>query len=186
MPQKTQKKPFLNGLLKDYRVAAISPSSRFLIKKALAELRSPIHLAIEQGSGDGTMTKEILKKMAPNGTLILIEQNKEFLPALHALHDPRISIFEGLAQDFPYHTYLTAAQKVDVVISSIPFSFLTKPEREKVCKEAYDHLAPHGQFIIFHQYSTLMKEVVKKYFGAPNVTFILWNLFPCFIIKAKK
>ncbi len=180
------KNPFLTKFFTDYKVAALSPSSHFLISKVLKELHTPLQCVVEHGAGDGSMTVAILKKLAPNGTLILVEQNNAFLHKLRTIRDARITVVDGLSQDFSYTNHLARGQKPDLIISSVPFSFLKKEEREKICHEANQHLAPGGEFIIFHQYSTLMKDVVKKYFGASNVTFILWNLFPCFIIKAKK
>lgn len=180
-----KKRRFLRAFFDDLHVAAISPSSHFLVQKALKALPSPLNLVIEQGPGEGSLTKEILKKLSPNGRLFLIEQNKNFIPLLKALNDPRITIFEGLAQDFPYESLLPHTE-VDLIISSIPFSFLEKKEREEICAQAYAHLKKGGQCIIFHQYSTLMKQVIQKYFGTSNVTFVLWNVFPCFIIRAKK
>lgn len=185
MPQGTTKKSFLNKFIKDYKVAALSPSSRFLVKKILTDLNTPLNLVIEQGAGNGVLTFELLKKLSPSGKYIVIEQNKEFLAQLSKIKDSRLVVWEGLAQAFAYEHHLHG-KKADLIISSIPFSFLKKQERDTLCAEAYQNLAHGGKFIIFHQYSILMKEIVKKYFGAPNVQFILWNIFPCFIIKAAK
>ena len=180
------KHTFLKKFFIDYKVAALSPSSQFLVNKTLSEIHTPLNCVVEHGPGDGSMTIALLKKLAPDGTLILVEQNNEFLCKLRTIKDPRITVVDGLSQNFSYEKYLSKDMKPDLIIASIPFSFLQEKEREKICKDAYIHLAPQGEFIIFHQYSTLMKGVVKKYFGASNVSFIFWNLFPCFIIKAKK
>lgn len=186
MSIKIQKKDFLDRFLADYKVAAISPSSHFLLKKIIKQLHTPLECVVEHGAGDGVMTLEILRKLSPTGTLILVEQNNEFLNHLRAINDPRIVVVDGLSQEFNYATYIPKGKKPDLILASIPFSFLNVAERERICKDAHDNLTPSGEFIIFHQYSTLMKDTVKKFFGAPNVTFILWNIFPCFIIKAKK
>lgn len=177
---------FIKNFVTDYKVGAFFQSSPQLIARALVSLPPNPHFIIEQGPGDGVMTRVLLHKLAPTGKLILIEQNKEFIKNLRALNDPRITIVEGFAQDFDYASHLKKGELADAIISSIPFSFLEKKDREHICRDAYIHLAPRGSFIIFHQYSTLMLNSMKKYFREAHASFVLQNIFPCFVLSATK
>ncbi len=179
------KKQNVKSFIKDYKVAAFASSSKFLIKDVLKEVGSDLKIVVEQGAGDGVMSKEILKKLNKDGSLILVEQNKEFLSILKEIKDERVNVVPGMAQDFPYEKYLKG-EKADLILSSIPFSFLEKKDREVIVKNACENLKPGGKFIIFHQYSFLMKEEIKKHFKNAKVKFEILNLFPCFIILGRK
>lgn len=142
-------------------------------------------VVVEQGAGNGVMTRALLKKIAPEGKLFVVEQNQHFIDTLSKISDPRIVIVRGFAQDFDYALHLQG-QPIDLIITSIPFSFLKEEERTFVCQSAYANLKNEGMFIIFHQYSLVMKKFVEKYFKNVYDIFFLWNIPPCSIIIAKK
>ncbi len=177
--------PFIENFLSDRNVGAFFRSSRFLVNAIAKRFPQKMDIAIEFGPGNGIMTRAILKKMPPHGKLIVVEQNEPFLKALAEINDPRLIVVRGLAQEFDYDAHLGSGEKADLIIASIPFSFLEKEERQLVCNEASRHLAQDGTFIIFHQFSTIMKEVMQQYFISVTSRLFLWNIFPCFIIKAK-
>lgn len=166
----------IKSFIKDYKVAAFASSSKFLVKDVLREINSPLHYVVEHGAGDGVMSKELLKGLDANGKLVLVEQNKEFLQILRKINDPRVLVVEGYAQNYKYEA------KPDLIISSIPFSFLNKKDREKVVTEAVKNLDKGGKFIIFHQYNLLMRSLVKNNFRRLKIKFVVRNLFPCFVI----
>ncbi len=178
--------PFIENFLSDRNVGAFFRSSRFLVNAIAKNFPKQMAIAIEFGPGNGIMTRAILKKMPPHGKLIAVEQNGSFLKALAEINDPRLLVVRGFAQEFDYRAHLGMEEKVDLIIASIPFSFLEKDERQYICKEASAHLTQEGTFIIFHQFSRLMKEVMQQYFASVQSRLFLWNIFPCFIIKAKK
>jgi phospholipid N-methyltransferase len=178
----------VKSFLKDYKVAAISSSSQILIKTVLKNIDSNLDIIIEQGAGDGILSKELLKKLTRKGRLILIEQNSEFIKILRELQkqDARIIIFEGLAQDFNYDKFLNHTEKADLIISSIPFSFLKHEDRNTVSEKAFENLKESGKFIIFHQYRKLMEKILQRHFTEIKTTFVLANVLPCFIFVSRK
>lgn len=176
---------FIKTLFSDFKVAAISSSSSYVVNKVLNNIDKNLKLIIEQGSGDGVLSKHLLSKLAPDGFLVLIESNPEFIQELKKIKDPRITIFSGTVQEF-YKTIKANDPKADLVVSSIPFSFLKKEEREEVVKKSFEILSSSGTMIIFHQYSLLMSKYVKKYFKNVSVCFEPRNVMPCFIIFGKK
>ncbi len=155
------------------------------MQSIVRKLPDNLDIIIEQGAGDGVMTKALLKKLSKKGKIVLIEQNKDFIKTLRKIDDPRIQIFEGMVQDFHYADYLAENEKADVIISSIPFSFLKKGERKTVVKNAAANLHKKGTFIVFHQYNVLMKDIMSDYFLKTKMSFVLRNLFPCFVIYGK-
>src|SRR5687767_10748196 len=60
-------------------LGSIVPSSRFLIRKLLRPIDwSRARVIVEYGPGVGTITREALRRMRPDATLIAIETNDEF------------------------------------------------------------------------------------------------------------
>lgn len=186
MTTRENKLHFVKNFFRDYRVAAFSPSSEFLTRAVLNEIDNNLKIVIEQGPGSGVMTKAILSKLPACGKLILVEQNAQFLAVLRKIDDPRIIIFEGTIQEFKYSDILQPGEKANLIVSSIPFSFLQKNERDLVCKQACENLDSKGKFIIFHQYSPLMRRHLSPLFAITRIKFIFRNIFPCFIVLGVK
>lgn len=181
----------MKSFIEDYKIAAIANSSKFLLKEVLKLIPNNLQMIIEQGAGDGVMSEKIVEKLNQSGNMVLIEQNEKFLEELKELEgrESRAHVWAGLAQDFPYKKYLekyNGGKKADAIISSIPFSFLSTRERHDVVRQVYENLADNGKFVIFHQYRLLMEPVVKKYFTHVKIKFVIFNLFPCFIIVCQK
>jgi phospholipid N-methyltransferase len=184
MNNKSQKQNILS-FIKDYKVAAVASSSKFVVNSVMSEIPTGVKNVVEFGAGDGVVSKKLLDKMDGGGKLVLIEQSGEFVKILKNISDKRVVVVEGNAEDFDYEKYF-AKEKVDLVLSSIPFTFLEKENREKIVIEAGKNLKAGGKIIIFHQYSLLMKDVVKKYFINVDFESILRNIPPCFILIGEK
>ncbi len=170
----------------DYRVAALSSSSNFLLGAVLKEIPDKLFNVVEFGPGDGVMSRKLLQKLDKNGKIILVEQNKEFISILKEIKDPRVVIVSGLAEDFDYNDYFGQGIGLDLVISSIPFYFLDSMQQESVVKKAFLNLKTGGKLVLFHQYRLVALPLVKKYFSSVKHKFVMLNIFPCFYVIAKK
>jgi len=176
---------FVNAVLSGGKTGAITMSSDYLVESVLKHVKGPLDIVVEYGPGDGVVTKAILKHLAPQGKLVVIESNPEFVKILRRIDDQRLHIIEGEVQDVitreTWHI-----KEVDLILSSIPFSFLTPRKRDEVIAKTHALLQPRGSAIVFHQYSTLTKKSLGKYFNTVSVSFEPRNIFPCFILFAKK
>ena len=177
---------FLKTAICDRKVAAVTMSSTYLIRRVAKLLPKRLDTVIEFGPGEGVMTRALLKRLSFQGKLFAVETNGEFIKILERIDDPRLSIIQGKAEDVVSHMQKRSQDKVDLVIASIPFSFLKSHERRKLVNDTHDILLPGGSFIVFNQYNPLMYAPVKKIFGAVSVFYELRNILPCFIIRAKK
>jgi len=185
MNKLSQRISFFKAMIADFRVGSIASSSQYVINQVISMVKNNLHSIIEQGSGDGALTKVLISKLSPNGSLVLIESNPEFIKELQKIKDKRITIFAGTVEDF-YNTTGINHPKVDLIVSSIPFSFVKKDERENMIKKDYEILKETGSIIIFHQYSFLMSKYIKKYFKNTSVFFEFRNIPPCFGIIGYK
>src|SRR3989344_6403005 len=169
---------FKNAIL-DRNVGAVSKSSKYVINNVLKRLKQPLQIVIEFGPGDGPMTKALLKRLSPDGKLLVIESNVKFVEELRKIDDERLHIVEGNVQDI-ISKDIYGFEKVDLVVSSIPFSFLKPSERINIVKITNKLLISGGSFIIFHQYSRLMAKTLRQVFGSVSVILEPRNFPPCF------
>ncbi len=176
---------FLKTAISDPKVAAISRSSKYVVRSVLSYLRRPIRTIVEFGPGDGVMTRALLRRLPADGKLIAIESNPDFIKSLSRINDPRLSIIHGRVQDIVPNMDKYLSGKVDAVLSSVPFSQFSAEDRNKITSNAYNLLSREGIFIVFHQYTPLMLRALKKRFNKVNVSFELRNIFPCFIISGE-
>ncbi len=183
-----KKRPhFIEQLLKDADVAAISPSSPFLIRRLLRCLPlNHVKNVVEFGPGSGVATIPLLQSLPPEARYVAIEKNPEFVEFLSRTQDKRLDVVEGDARTARAILAERGLSRVDAIIASIPFTYLTKQQRAEVVETAHDLLAENGDFVIFHQYTPLMAPYLKKVFPYVEQQFEPLNVFPCFLFHCRK
>ncbi len=180
------KQSYAKEFLKDHSVAAISASGPHLLKRLAKNLDlAHIRMLVELGPGDGVATHALLPKLAADARYLAIEYNTNFFAHLQTVTDPRFSVMRGRAQDIT-HIVASDVGRVDAIIASIPFTYLSKTERTQLMADAHRMLRQGGQLIIFHQYSPLMVPYLAKQFGKVHVEFEPLNIFPCFVMSVTK
>jgi len=98
---------------------------------------------VEFGLGHGNITEEILRSISDHSTLYSFEVNKDFYEYVHEkLADQRLTIINIAAETFRQHV----PEKVDYVISSIPFSFMSRKKIEALLSDVYSCLKDEGYF----------------------------------------
>jgi len=178
---------FIGQLIKDKDVAAISPSSHYLIRRLLRCLRPErAKTVVEFGPGPGIVTLPLLRRLAPDARYVAIEKNPEFVESLKIIGDKRLEVVEGDARDAKSILAERGLSLANVIIASIPFTYLSKEERLAVVETAYDLLDDDGDFVVFHQYTPLMMPYLKKFFPYVKQQFEPLNVFPCFLFHCRK
>lgn len=179
---------YLRQYIGDKDVGALHPSSRYLVRRLVRCLRPEnIRTLVEFGPGPGVATRALLRALPAGARYVAIEKNPAFLAALRSsVADPRLSVVEGDACDVREILAAQGIGSVDAVIASIPFSFLSKASRARLVEAVESLLADDGDFVIFHQFSTLMRPLVKERFGRVRVLFEPRNIMPCFLIHCRK
>ncbi len=123
-------------------IGSVFPTSHWAagaLSAPLDQLSRGSRRILELGSGTGSVTCEILKKMRSGDELCLCEVNPEFIRTLkkdirkmhgYEEHQDRISFFEGYAQE------LSPSSTFDVIICALPFLNFSV----KVCEEIFSKL----------------------------------------------
>ncbi len=172
---------FLKIALRDYwLVAALMPSSKYVVRKILSQFKPEYRMVVEYGAGDGVITKEILKVLPANGKLIAIKINPDLLTELEKIRDPRLKIWQGDVLELS-----ALLPKSDIIISGIPFSLIDHEKKEKIMRQTVNALNEGGLFIAY-QNSPILPKTLKKFFSETKWLFEPRNFLPYFILISKK
>lgn len=172
-------------MVRDRDIGAVTMSSQYVVKNVVKRFSSPLKTVIEYGPGNGVMTRALLDALAPDGRLLVVESNAEFVKNLQLIGDARLTIFHGKVEDLGKAS-IKDFQAADAVISSIPFSFIKLLDRVSIVSDTHKILGPKGRFIVFHQYSWFMAKLLRRKFSSVSVSLEPRNIPPCFILEARK
>jgi phospholipid N-methyltransferase len=160
-------------------LGSIIPSSRFLINRLLGQIDwDRARVIVEYGPGVGTFTREILDRMGPDATLVVLETNPEFVSYLRdSIPDPRLRIAHRSAADVERVLAELGLGRADYVISGIPFSTLPEPLREQIVESTRDALRPEGAFLVY-QFSPKVQPYLERAFQRVTRSFEPLNVLP--------
>ena len=179
---------FLSQFFKQKRmVGALAPSSKFLAAKMLNHL--PIEKAsiiVELGPGTGVFTDKIIKRMAPNAHLIVIELNDIFFENMSKnFTQPNVHLHHDSAEKMGDFIQTLGAQHADIIVSSLPFTVFPSEIRDAILNKIHEFLNPEGYFVQF-QYSLHSKKALNQRFNKTKIKFTPLNIPPAFIYTCSK
>ena len=178
------KRIFLSEFIKQKKtVGAITPSSKFLIKKMLSVLDFSNDISIvEIGPGTGVFTRELLARMTPNSKLMSFEINPNFYAQLQTkFTDSRLDLICDSAENLKQHLDF----KPNAIVSSLPLAVIPIRVKLNILNAISDVLNNENYFIQF-QYSTNAKKILEHKFSNVKVDFAPLNVPPAFIFYCKK
>lgn len=162
---------------------SVIESSRFFVKKIL----EPIDFAlakrvVEFGAGTGVVTLEIIKRLAPDGRLLVFETDPNLFADLEQRcgGDPRVRLINDSAERLSYYAQQEGWNQVDVVISELPLASLPKETTERILQQLEMTIIPAGLYLQL-QYSKVWLSAFKKRFSDVTILFEPRNIPPAFI-----
>ncbi len=176
------KRTFFSAFLKrGNTVGAVAPSSRFLVKKMVDPIDfTNVKCIVEFGPGTGSITLELLKRMPENAILLAFEINQDFCDKLNKINDPRIKIISDTAENLVEHLSQNNIEKVDYIVSSLPFAMLPNRVVRNILKVSQKVLGTSGSYIQY-QYSLNAFRKLKSNFKQVSMDFTPMNIPPAFI-----
>nr|MBS0037995.1 methyltransferase domain-containing protein [Saprospiraceae bacterium] len=166
-------------------VGTVTRSSRYLCRNVANQIAFDYaDVIVELGAGDGVITREILKRMKPEGKLIVLEINEVLAEDLHKIKDPRFSYYQRSAEELTAILSENKIDKVDYVVSALPFTVMPKEVTKNIVVQCKNCLRLNGKFIQVH-YSLVKKGFYKMIFGNVKVNFVFKNLPPAFILVSE-
>jgi phospholipid N-methyltransferase len=182
---------YVKNFISDKYIASITPTSDFGVRKVCSKIDfSRCNLVVEYGPGTGVFTKYLLQKMGPDSLLVMIERNANFAKELRRkFRDPRAVVVNGCASDILDTLAEIGKTAADYVISGIPFSFLTKNQKDRILRNSFDALQRGGKFLAyqtFYQSNNHLKSYLEQIFPFVLVEYEMLNLPPLRIYEARK
>ena len=179
---------FLRGFIKHpVMVGSIIPSSRITVDKMLAPVDwANCKLFVEYGPGVGTFTEHVLRRMAPDATLIAIDTNADFVRYLRGkFTDSRLFPVTGSAADVRQIIADNGHEHADYILSGLPFSTLPPGIGPEIAHETHAALRPGGAFLVY-QFNPKVKDFLVPHFERIDHAFEPVNIPPAQLYWAWK
>ena len=179
---------YIKNFIKDRDVAAITPSSSFLVKRVCrwVDFSRP-NVIIEYGPGTGVFTEYLVDEMTADSRLILIEGNESFVDKLSARfgHDERVEVHHDRAENVERIVHGAGEEAADYVISGIPFSFLGDDVKHELIQCTREILTDDGKFLVYQNYNH-MEKPLRRHFNHVHKEYEIFNIPPMFAYQAAK
>lgn len=179
---------FLESVKNLQTVGTLAFSSKHLVKKMVEPIRfAEARCIIELGTGNGCITRALLRRMKADTQLLSFEINDNFHRMTAAqLHDPRLRLINDSAENMLPYIYESGFLYADYIVSSVPLVSLPKQIEENILNSVLSTLKPKGLFVQF-SYSTILLKKIEQTFGKKNVkvNFTPLNFPPAFIYVCK-
>lgn len=177
---------YIKNFIKDRQVASITPTSRFTIERVCRHIDFDRDIRIiEFGPADGVFTKVILEKLTAGSEIIAIETNSDFARSLRLHGDPRLSVVNRSAEDVREIASMKSWDRVDYIISGIPFSFLKKDVKRKILQDSSQLLGEKGLFLGY-QTSSHLRSHLRNHFPKVETEMEYLNIPPMCVYRAGK
>lgn len=165
-------------------LGAVVPCSPFLINDMLASVDwKRAKVVVEYGPGIGNITEQILKRLSPDATLIVIELNQEFADYLRQrVRDPRVHLVQTSASHIREVLAGLGLPHADYIISSLPFGAMPESVRLHIMRETRSALRADGVFVAY-QYSGVMLPCLRSCFRSVEQGFQPLNIPPARIFS---
>ena len=179
---------FSNFLKKPKEVAAVAPSSRYVIRHITKNIDfSKTKCIVEYGPRVGTITKMILENLNQDAKLICFESNFEFCTFLDKnLNDSRLVVINDSAEKLDFYLEKLDITDIDYVLSGIPFSLIKKEIKKDIIKKTEYILRESGKFIIYQQYNWHLKKYLDIHFKKISTEVELRNMPPTILYICEK
>lgn len=171
---------FRSFLANPRAVGAILPTSKKAVRDMLdmADFGQARCVA-ELGAGTGAYTEEVLKRLRPDARLLAFEVDRDLVETLSGrLDDPRLKVIHDSAENIG--DYLSEGEKVDVIVSGLPFTSLPEKVNRNMFEQVRKVLAPDGVMVAI-QYSTFAQKELERHFDSVRRRVSLVNVPPAFL-----
>ena len=188
---------YFKAFVDDKGVAAVTPSSKFLVDRVVRAMdlqglhihdrgeKRRAKVVVEYGPADGVISRHILERLPKDGILIAIELNDQLFLSLKSIRDPRLKAVHGDVRQVAKILKEFGFDHADVIVSGIPFAFLSGRGRHELLLSTSELLSPGGRFVAY-QVTTHLIPLLKDYFRRLKTEFEVRNIPPHFVFTSFK
>ena len=183
---------FLQAFLKNPKLTGgVMRSSRGLTTKMLEGVDwEKVETIVEFGPGTGAFTESILRHMRPDAKYFAVEINEGFVDIFHERF-PGVKIFRDSAEHVKDLCHQEGIEKVDLLISGLPWAWLSPDLQQRTLGAALSVLRPGGSFRTFaHVHGAWMsagrefRKLLQHSFPKVESSPVVWsNLPPAFVYR---
>ena len=179
---------FFKVAIKNLKTAGtVAPSSRFLANKMLKGIDfSKTNVVVELGPGNGAITHQILKKIAPEAQLICFEVNHDFYQELLNIKHPQLTVLKVSAEEIETELKKIGVAKACHIVSSLPLTIIPNDISRTILVNSLKALNVDGTFIQYQYSLTYYKRLKSVFKEAISLDFELFNFPPAFVYRCKK
>lgn len=168
-------------------VGAVAPSSKKLSYKMVEDINFlNASCIVEYGPGTGVFTEKILNRKKGSTIFIAIEYNTDFCKILDDKFksEKNFILINGSAENLKEYLNKYNIDKVDYVVSGLPFASLPDAISNRILKATKEILNGEGEFITF-QYTLFKMKLFKSYFSKIGRKKVILNFPPAYVLKCK-
>jgi len=165
------------------RVGALLPTSQRTVRATLD--MAPVAQArcvVELGAGTGPYTREIVRRLGPDASLLAFELDSALARQLAAeVTDPRVQVIRDSAANLEVHL---DGRRPEVIVSGLPFTSLPGPVRREILQAAQRAMADDGVMLVL-QYSPFMRKELERRFRSVRRRLSLFNVPPAVLFACR-
>ena len=179
---------FSNFLSNPKEVAAIAPSSKYLIRRILGHVAlEDAECLVEYGPGVGTVTNALLKNMGEDAKLVCFETNQKFCKFMNEnIKDDRLIVVNDGAENLENHLKRLNIGGIDYAFSGLPFTLIEPKSKKKIINKTRDMLKQGGKLLVYQQYSAMTRKYLKIYFKNIRTELELRNMPPSYVFVCER
>lgn len=141
-------------------------------------------IIVELGAGDGVITQYILEKMSTKAKLFVFEINPELCEIITKIKDERMVLINDGAQYMESHLQRHGVEKVDTIISAIPFVVLPEELTHEILRICKKILKDGGNFVQMH-YIKSVRKMYQSIFGNVHTFYVPLNIPPGYVFRCE-
>ena len=170
---------------------AITPSSKNLAQKMVEWTDwESVNTVVQYGPGTGVFTEQVMANLNPGTKVIAIEINPDFAE-MTSKRFPRINVHQDSVLNVHEICTQEGVSEVDVVISGIPWAFVSRADQKDALDATLSVLRQGGQFVTFAYLNGLLlpdgqhfKKLLRQKFSHVETSSASWlNIPPAFVYR---
>ncbi len=184
---------FLRAFLRNKsQVGALTPSGDKLADAMVDWIDwSSVKSAVEFGPGTGVFTEKILTRLRPDSKFFAVEQD-EHLADITRARCPGARVHTDCVSNISAICEKEEIDKVDVVISGLPWAVFTPELQKELLVEMKSVLKPGGKFVTFAYLQGMLLPAAQRFRKLLNDEFVdvhqskvVWgNVPPAFVYRS--
>ncbi|MEX1118451.1 MAG: rRNA adenine N-6-methyltransferase family protein [Terrimicrobiaceae bacterium] len=178
---------FQRVLANPFRVGYVVPSSPFLTRQTAKRLDfSKPRVVVELGPGEGCHTRQILRRMCPGSTLLLLELDEAFANHLKTQFagDRRVIVVHADARHLATELKAAGITRCDYIVSGLPFFLIKEPLKRELLAAIADAMDDETVFVTYQVSLQLAGE--SQLFRLADKKYCPLNIPPINILEFRK